>query len=158
MKSNDETFSRQNLWAGNIAKSMTSEGKSAMFLVNDDRRPPLQRSLLNFHFRHFHGLMRDGLFTSWKFGFDSDPWLHELKLLELKIFISKSNKPSASIKPPSIGVEIKKPLAGGGGDTLQHVIKAWWKVAWQKAEKILPGPASFLFREWTQQHKHETSS
>ena len=24
--------------------------------------------------------------------------------------------------------------------------------------KTLPGPASFLFREWTQQHKHEASS
>ena len=23
-------------------------------------------------------------------------------------------------------------------DTLQHVIKAWWKVAWQKAGKTLP--------------------
>ena len=31
-------------------------------------------------------------------------------------------------------------------DTLQHVIKAWWKVAWQKAGKKT---ASFLFREWT---------
>ena len=28
---------------------------------------------------------------------------------------------------------------------LQHVIKAWWKVAWQKAGKTLPGPASFFF-------------
>ena len=27
--------------------------------------------------------------------------------------------------------------------TLQHVIKASWKVAWQKAGKTLPGPASF---------------
>ena len=31
--------------------------------------------------------------------------------------------------------------------TLQHMIKAWWKVAWQKAGKTLPGPASFLFPE-----------
>ena len=30
---------------------------------------------------------------------------------------------------------------------LQHVIKAWWKVACQKAGKPPPGPASFLFRE-----------
>ena len=30
MKSNNETVSRQNLWAGNIAKSMTSEGNSAL--------------------------------------------------------------------------------------------------------------------------------
>ena len=28
---------------------------------------------------------------------------------------------------------------------LQHVIKAWWKVAWQKAGKTLPDPASFFF-------------
>ena len=42
-------------------------------------------------------------------------------------------------------------------DTLQHVIKAWWKVARQKAEKTLPGPASFLFRDRTQQPKHEAS-
>ena len=26
--------------------------------------------------------------------------------------------------------------------------KHWWKVAWQKARKTPPGPASFLFREW----------
>ena len=38
--------------------------------------------------------------------------------------------------------------------TLQHVIKARWKVVWQKAGKTLP----VFFREWTQQHKHEASS
>ena len=32
------------------------------------------------------------------------------------------------------------------------------KVAWQKAGKTPPGPASFRFREWTQQHNHEASS
>ena len=42
--------------------------------------------------------------------------------------------------------------------TLQHMIKSWWKVAWQKARKILPGRASFLFREWTQQRKNQASS
>ena len=40
-------------------------------------------------------------------------------------------------------------------DTLQHVIKACWKVAWKKAGKTLP---VFFFREWTQQQKHEASS
>ena len=41
-------------------------------------------------------------------------------------------------------------------DTLQHVIKAWWKVEWQKGGG--GNTASFLFREWPQQHKHEASS
>ena len=38
--SNNETVSRQNLWAGNIAKSMASEGNSAQLLrmLTDDRR------------------------------------------------------------------------------------------------------------------------
>ena len=40
-------------------------------------------------------------------------------------------------------------------DTLQRVIKACWKVAWQKAGKTLP---VFYFHEWTQQHKHKASS
>ena len=42
MASNNETGSRQNLWAGNIAKSMTFEAE------NVDRRPSLQRGLMNF--------------------------------------------------------------------------------------------------------------
>ena len=33
MTSNNETVSRQNLWAGNIAKSMTSEGNSALCTI-----------------------------------------------------------------------------------------------------------------------------
>ena len=37
MISNNETVSRQNLWAGNIAKSMTSEGNSALLPANVDR-------------------------------------------------------------------------------------------------------------------------
>ena len=41
-------------------------------------------------------------------------------------------------------------------DTLQHVIKAWWKVEWQEGGKT--NTASFLFREWTRQQKHEASS
>ena len=31
-------------------------------------------------------------------------------------------------------------------------------VTWQKAGETPPGPASFLFREWTQQHKNEALS
>ena len=37
MTSNNETVSRQNLWAGNIAKSMTSEGNSALLPARVDR-------------------------------------------------------------------------------------------------------------------------
>ena len=36
MISNNETVSRQNLWGGNIAKSMTSEGNSALLPANVD--------------------------------------------------------------------------------------------------------------------------
>ena len=32
------------------------------------------------------GLIRDGLFANWKFGFDSDPRLHDLQLLVLELF------------------------------------------------------------------------
>ena len=45
---NNETVSRQNLLAGNIAKSMTSEDNSALLPANVDRQPPLQRSLMSF--------------------------------------------------------------------------------------------------------------
>ena len=55
MTSNNETVSRQKLWAGNIAKSMTSERHSALLPSNVDRRPLLQRGLMNFqlHFNFF---------------------------------------------------------------------------------------------------------
>ena len=43
---NNETVSLQNLWAGNIAKSMTLEGNSAPLPANVDQRPPLQRGLM----------------------------------------------------------------------------------------------------------------
>ena len=52
MTSNNETVSRQKLWAGNIAKSMTSEGNSALLPANRElkmgtfsgqRRPDRQR-------------------------------------------------------------------------------------------------------------------
>ena len=41
-------------------------------------------------------------------------------------------------------------------DTLQHVIKACWKVARQKAGKHFA--SFFFFRELTQQHKNEASN
>ena len=43
MTSNNEIVSRRNLWAGNSAKSLTSEGNGALLPANIDRRPPLQR-------------------------------------------------------------------------------------------------------------------
>ena len=48
MTSNNETVSSQNLWAGDIAKSMTSEGNSALLHANVDWRPPFQRGFMNF--------------------------------------------------------------------------------------------------------------
>ena len=42
-------------------------------------------------------------------------------------------------------------------DTLQHVIKACWKVARQKAGKH-SASFFFFFRELTQQHKNEASN
>ena len=53
MTSNNETVSRQNLWADNIAKSIASEGNSALLLAHVDRRPPLQRGLMNFQLENF---------------------------------------------------------------------------------------------------------
>ena len=38
MTSKNETVSRQNLWVGNIAKSMTSEGNSVLLPANVDQR------------------------------------------------------------------------------------------------------------------------
>ena len=46
--SNNETVSCPDLSAGNIAKSMTSEGNSTLLPMNVDRRPLLQRGLMNF--------------------------------------------------------------------------------------------------------------
>ena len=48
-------FSRQNLWEGNIVKSIKSKGNSAMCPANVDQRPPLQRGLLNFQSQNFQG-------------------------------------------------------------------------------------------------------
>ena len=53
MTSNNETVSRRNIWAGNIAKSMTSECNSALLPANVDRRAPLQRGLMNFELQNF---------------------------------------------------------------------------------------------------------
>ena len=36
-------------------------------------------------------------------------------------------------------------------DTLQHVMKAWWKVAWQKAGKTLP---VFVFLNFVKEHNN----
>ena len=55
----NETVSRQNLWAGDIAKSMTSEGNSALLPANVDQRPPLQRGLMNFQLQNFLVKHRD---------------------------------------------------------------------------------------------------
>ena len=48
LTSSNKTVSRQNLWAGNVAKSMTSEGNSALLPAIVNRRPPSQRGLINF--------------------------------------------------------------------------------------------------------------
>ena len=53
MTSNNETVSRRNIWAGNIAKSMTSECNSALLPANVDRWAPLQRGLMNFELQNF---------------------------------------------------------------------------------------------------------
>ena len=44
---------RQNPLAGSIAKSMASEGNSALLPANVDRRPPLQQGLMNFQLQNF---------------------------------------------------------------------------------------------------------
>ena len=48
MTSNDETVSRQNLSAGNIAKCMTSEGNGALLPANVERQPPFTASFNEF--------------------------------------------------------------------------------------------------------------
>ena len=53
MTSNNETVSCQNLWAGNIAKSITSEGSSALLPANVYRWSPLQRGFMNFQLQNF---------------------------------------------------------------------------------------------------------
>ena len=66
MTSNNETVSRQNHWAGNITKSMTSEGNSALFSSNVDRRTQLQWGLMNFQLQKFPaigGFIVTSLFT-----------------------------------------------------------------------------------------------
>ena len=53
MTSTNKTVSCQNLGAGNIARSMTSEGNSALLPANVDRRLPLQRGSINFQLQNF---------------------------------------------------------------------------------------------------------
>ena len=48
MTSNNKTVSCQNLWVGNITKSMMSEGNSTLLPTNVDQRPLLWRGLMNF--------------------------------------------------------------------------------------------------------------
>ena len=59
MTSNNETVSRQNLWAGNIAKSMTSEGNSALCTIRDfkiQQRVRQQERRLKSEFAFFQSL------------------------------------------------------------------------------------------------------
>ena len=44
----NKTVSRQNLSAGNLAKSMTPKANSALLPVNVNQRPLLQQGLMNF--------------------------------------------------------------------------------------------------------------
>ena len=56
MTTKNETVFRQNLSAGNIAKSMTSDGNrrnSALLLANVKRRSPILRGLMNFQLQNF---------------------------------------------------------------------------------------------------------
>ena len=76
MTSNNENVSRQNLWAGNIAKSMTSKGNSALLPSNVDRRPPWRRGLMNFQLQNFQLYSKS--LKDWSFGkqlilFSSEP-------------------------------------------------------------------------------------
>ena len=47
--------------------------------------------LINHNCKTSYGLIRDGIFTSWKFGFVFDPWLHDLQGLVLKLSTFYSN-------------------------------------------------------------------
>ena len=72
------------------------------------------------------GLIQDGSFSNWKIGFDSDPLLHDLKLLVLELFhlyscslwrahtivVSKLNKPPSQISLTSNKLELNKPPWG----------------------------------------------
>ena len=75
--------------------------------------------LINFDCKTLCGLIRDGLFPNWRFGFVLDPRLHDLQLIVLSfstfyssslcrtgtIAFAKLNKPPASpsqISPPSL--------------------------------------------------------
>ena len=42
--------------------------------------------IINHDYKTSRGLIRDGLFTNWKIGFDAYPRLYDLKLLVLELF------------------------------------------------------------------------
>ena len=50
---NESTVSRENLWAGNVAKTLTSEGNSALLPTNVYPRLRLQWDLMNFQLQTF---------------------------------------------------------------------------------------------------------
>ena len=58
MTSNNETVSPQNLWVGNIAKSMTSEGNNALLPANVDHLSLLQGGLMNSSFQKFPAIYK----------------------------------------------------------------------------------------------------
>ena len=66
MTSNNETVSRQNLWTGNIAKSMTSESNATLLAANVDRQLSLQRGLMNFQLENFQ--LYDKSLKDWSLG------------------------------------------------------------------------------------------
>ena len=45
-----------------------------------------QTVLINHYCEPSCGLIWNGLFTNWKFGFDSDPWMHDLERLVLELW------------------------------------------------------------------------
>ena len=56
MTSNNETVFRQNLWAGNIAKSMTSEGNKALL--------PTYPQMLTAHEIYFYKFVHEKVLQS----------------------------------------------------------------------------------------------
>ena len=68
MTSNNETVSRQNLWAGNIAKPLTSEGNSALLSARADRSHTEKVFFVGFipnHFKTGHDVNSSLCFPSW---------------------------------------------------------------------------------------------
>ena len=65
MTSKNKTVSPQNLWAGNIAKSMTSEGNSAPLPANVDQRPPYSEVQWISSFSIFSYITNHNVSTHW---------------------------------------------------------------------------------------------